>query len=88
LDGPLAPGRGQDPAPGHVPWVGSELSAGLLLNNDVVSRTTVEHIEPRTAMEHIVALITEKGIRSKTANQDVVACAAVGSDVDHARLKS
>jgi hypothetical protein len=36
----------------------------LILNTDVVSRTTIEHVEPRAAVEHIVALISEEGIVS------------------------
>src|SRR5262245_51700843 len=54
------------------------------LDDDVVTRATIEDILPATADQHIVAGAAGKGVVSGASDQDVIAIAAIGDELDRA----
>jgi hypothetical protein len=60
----------------------------LVLNQNVISRTAVEHVESWTAFENIVTLATEERVRAGAADQDIVTWPDVERQVDHFGLKT
>lgn len=75
--------------PGCIRFNGgfSELIRCGLLDQNVITRTAVQHVKPRTAIEHIVAFTPEQRVCTCTADEHVIIPPAIDNQLDHAVLK-
>ena len=87
-DAPL-PGAGtRFAAPGTPIGVAANYWLRLILNKNVISRTTVEHVNPGATLENVVSFAPDQDIVTGATDQDIVTGPAVSGQVDHAGLES